>query len=282
MSDFGQLKNYFIESLSDQYELRELNSFFFLLIESVKQWNKIDFRLQSKLEVTKEEDMIFQNAIKSLRSKIPIQYIIGHVIFYDLHIKVNNNVLIPRPETEELIRLIKDNNIAHPLQNILDIGTGSGCIILALKSLFLNSYCVGIDISKAAIEIAKKNAKNLGLDVCFLTEDVFNFNRIKKFDVIVSNPPYITECEKKLMDSNVIDYEPHGALFVKDDNPLLYYRRIAELGKKTLNNNGQIYFEINEKFGYEVVYLLEELGYENLSLKKDFQEKNRFVSAILK
>ncbi len=282
MRDFSQLKNYFIESLSDQYELRELNSFFFLLIENVKQWNKIDFSIHRKLEVTKEEYFIFKNAIKSLRSKTPIQYIIGHVIFYDLHLKVNKNVLIPRPETEELIRLIKDNNIPHSPQNILDIGTGSGCIILALKTFFLDSYCLGIDISKAAIETAKKNAQNLGLDVCFLREDVFNYNGTKKFDLIVSNPPYVTESEKKLMDSNVIDYEPHRALFVKDANPLLYYKRIAELGIKTLNNNGKIYFEINEKYGYEVVYLLKELGYKNLSLKKDFQERNRFVSAVLK
>ena len=282
MKNFGQLKNYFTNSLIDQYELREINSFFFLLIESVKKWSKVDFSLQRKIEVTKEEDLIFQNAIKLLRSKVPIQYIIGHVIFYDLQLKVNNNVLIPRPETEELIRLIKDNNTVHPPQNILDIGTGSGCIILALKTLFLDSYCLGIDISKAAIKIAKKNATNLGLDVCFLSEDVFNYNGTQKFDLIVSNPPYITESEKKLMDSNVLDYEPHGALFVKDDNPLLYYRRIGELAKKKLNNNGQIYFEVNERYGHEVVYLLKELGFENCSLKKDFQEKNRFVSAVLK
>jgi release factor glutamine methyltransferase len=282
MKNFGQLKNYFTDSLVDQYELREINSFFFLLIEDVKKWNKVDFTLQRKLAVTNAEDLIFQNAINSLRSKVPIQYIIGHVVFYDLHLKVNKNVLIPRPETEELIRFIKYNNTAPSTLNILDIGTGSGCIILALKRLFMNSNCLGIDISRDAIEIAKKNAKNLDLEVCFSTEDIFNYRATKKFDLIVSNPPYITESEKKLMDSNVLDYEPHGALFVKDANPLLYYRRIGEFGIKNLNNNGQIYFEINEKFGNDVVYLLKELGYENCSLKKDFQEKNRFVSAVLK
>ena len=282
MMNFEQLKKYFIDSLKDQYKLREINSFFFLLLENVKKWNRIDFNLQRLLVVDQEEELIFQNAIHSLKEEVPIQYIIGSVFFYDFSLKVNKSVLIPRPETEELVSLIENNYAFNPPVNILDIGTGSGCIILALKKIFPTSECFAIDLSNEAINVAKENASALSLEVNFTVEDVFNVDLKNLFDLIVSNPPYITLEERKNMSPNVLNHEPHSALFVYDKDPLLFYRSIAEIGLNNLNNNGKIYFEINEEYGHEVVSLLRELGYVNCMLIKDMQQKNRFVSAILK
>ena len=152
---------------------------------------------------------------------------------------------------------------------------------MALKSVFSNTDCVGIDISKSAIQIAKKNADILNLNVEFIIDDIFNSNVKRKFEAIVSNPPYITQKEKSSMENNVLDYEPHLALFVDDYEPLIYYKAIAEFGLQSLTEEGEIYFEINEKYGDEVVYLLKDLGYQKCEIKKDLQAKNRFVLAKL-
>ena len=278
---FEELKYHFIKSLSHHYQLREINSFFNMILFHFKKWNKIDFSLNKKELLNLNEKRFFDEKINLLKKGNPLQYIIGEVFFYQLLIKVNEHVLIPRPETEELVHLIYENKSKKSLKNILDIGTGSGCIILALKSIFSDSDCIGLDISKEAIKTAKKNAALLKLDVEFIVDDIFNTNVKRKFDAIVSNPPYITLKEKRLMENNVLNHEPHMALFVDDFNPLIYYKAIAEFGIQSLTKEGEIYFEINEKYGDEVVYLLKDLGYHNCEIKKDLQGKNRFVLAQL-
>jgi release factor glutamine methyltransferase len=281
MKSFEALKHYFIDSLKNQYNLRELNSFFYILLENLKGWNKLEFSLQKKMPANENDEFFFQEAISKLKFHTPIQYVTNLVDFQDLKLTVNENVLIPRPETEELVSLVQSNCQNNPPKNILDIGTGSGCIILALRKFFKNSKCLGIDISFNAVEVAKKNAKDLDLDVNFLVADIFKIKIKQKFDIIVSNPPYITYKEKEFMDSNVLEHEPHNALFVDNFQPLIFYRIIAEFAKDKLCNNGTIYFEINELYGDEVVSLLEDLGYVNCILKKDLQGKNRFVYGSL-
>ena len=206
--------------------------------------------------------------------------ILGFVSFYDLDLKVNKDVLIPRPETEELVYKIV-NELDVSSISLLDVGTGSGCIPLAIKNKCPDLQCSGIDISSSAITIAKENAKRLNLNVVFKEYDVFNsFFSFDMVDILVSNPPYIPKKDIETMNSNVVDFEPHSALFVEDDDPLLFYHRIALIGKNILNENGKIYFEIHENFGDQVVNLLADLDYSNISLFKDLQGKNRIVKAL--
>ena len=281
MKSFENLRHHFVDNLLDQYHIREINNFFYILLEDLFGWQKIDYHLNSKNIIDNKTDLFFLDVIGQLKNKVPIQYILKKTWFYGLEIELNNNVLIPRPETEQLVELIRSDNKNKYPKKIIDIGTGSGCIILALKSIFANSKCFGIDNSILAIEVAKKNADKLSLNVDFLIKDIFSYFPDEKYDLIVSNPPYIPKFESSELDTNVLNYEPYSALFVEDKNPLIYYQKIALFGSKYLNKNGKIYFEINEKYGNDVVSLLKDIGYENIILKKDFQEKNRFVYATL-
>ena len=281
MKSFENLRHHFVDNLLDQYQIREINNFFYILLEDLFGWQKIDYHLNSKNIIDNKTDLFFLDVIGQLKNKVPIQYILKKTWFYGLEIELNNNVLIPRPETEQLVELIRSDNKNKYPKKIIDIGTGSGCIILALKSIFANSKCFGIDNSILAIEVAKKNADKLSLNVDFLIKDIFSYFPDEKYDLIVSNPPYIPKFESSELDTNVLNYEPYSALFVEDKNPLIYYQKIALFGSKYLNKNGKIYFEINEKYGNDVVSLLKDIGYENIILKKDFQEKNRFVYATL-
>jgi len=281
MKSFENLRHHFVDNLLDQYQIREINNFFYMLLEKLFGWKKIDFHLNKKNIIDNKTDLFFLDVIGQLKNKVPIQYILKKTWFYGLEIELNTNVLIPRPETEQLVELIRTDNKNKNPKKLIDIGTGSGCIILALKSIFANSKCFGIDNSILAIEVAKKNADKLSLNVDFLIEDIFSYLPDEKYDLIVSNPPYIPKFESSKLDTNVLNYEPYSALFVEDKNPLIYYQKIALFGSKYLNKNGKIYFEINEKYGNDVVSLLKDIGYENIILKKDFQEKNRFVYATL-
>ena len=281
MKSFENLRHHFVDNLLDQYQIREINNFFYMLLEDLFGWQKIDFHLNKKNIIDNKTDLFFLDVIGQLKNKVPIQYILKKTWFYGLEIELNTNVLIPRPETEQLVEIIRVDNKNKNPKKLIDIGTGSGCIILALKSIFANSKCFGIDNSILAIEVAKKNADKLSLNVDFLIEDIFSYFPDEKYDLIVSNPPYIPKFESSKLDTNVLNYEPYSALFVEDKNPLIYYQKIALFGFKYLNKNGKIYFEINEKYGNDVVSLLKDIGYENIILKKDFQEKNRFVYATL-
>lgn len=216
-----------------------------------------------------------------IRSAKPVQYITGKTAFCGLEFEVNENVLIPRPETEELVHLIAAQNTL-PSPAILDIGTGSGAIAVSLAKLIPGSKVTAIDISPAALETAHANAIKNGVAVEFTECDILSGHPGGTFDIIVSNPPYVTESEKESMRPNVLEYEPHGALFVSDNDPLLYYRRIAELGVSLLGNGGSLYFEINERFGQEIAGMMRKSGYSDMTVKKDIYERPRIVYGWLK
>lgn len=209
----------------------------------------------------------------------PIQYIIGNTEFYGLPFNVNIHTLIPRPETEELVELVvKENSVSDV--NILDIGTGSGCIAISVKKHLRLAKVTAWDISKEAIEIAKENANNNNVVVRFEEVDVLSkFPQNQKFDVMISNPPYILEKEKSEMENNVLDFEPHIALFVPNDNALLFYKRIADIGLQLLNEKGKLYFEINRVFGLLTCEMLSQKGYTNIELIKDISGNDRIVKA---
>mgnify|MGYP006097982515 CR=1 FL=1 len=279
INSYSAAKNDFSKSLKGVYPSNEIDNFFFLILHKQLKWKRIDFTL-NRNKIPSSEFLVFlDEVISQLKINVPIQHILGFVYFYDLDIKVNKDVLIPRPETEELVYKIV-NELDVSSISLLDVGTGSGCIPLAIKKKCPDLQCSGIDISASAIAIAKENAKMLNLNVVFKEEDVFNSSfGDHMVDVLVSNPPYIPKKEINTMNSNVVDYEPHSALFVEDDAPLLFYNQIANVGRRILNENGKIYFEIHENFGDQVVNLLADLDYSNISLFKDLQGKNRIVKA---
>ena len=274
------LKKLYFKNLNLKYSLREIENIFLELILFKKQWEKVEYLLHKNQLLNDEEITFMQLALQKLKKNIPVQHIIGHVIFNELTIKVNTHVLIPRVETEELVHLIYNTNLNNSPSTILDIGTGSGCIILALKKKYSKAKCIGLDISKEAVNMAIANAKINSLLIDFINTDIHNYSvNEKSLDIIVSNPPYIPLSNQINMHENVLENDPHLALFVEDSNPLKFYKIIAEFGNHSLKEKGQIYFEIHEDFANDVVNLLVEKGYKNCDLYKDFQGKNRFVVA---
>ena len=280
----GKFRNHFINLLEDLYPIEELKSFFYLLAEKYLNLSRINIALQLNNELTPEEQSSFYQAVDRLRNHEPIQYILGETEFFGMPIIVNKQVLIPRPETEELVSWIIDD-VDKKETTILDIGTGSGCIAISLAKKLKSAVVSAIDISNKAIEVAKKNALINNVNLEFSRVDVLNFEDKlvlqdkwkSKFDIIVSNPPYVTMQEKKLMQLNVIDHEPDIALFVEDDDPLLFYRRISELSRQYLKHNGTLYLEINEYLGVEMEKMLNEAGFKHVELKKDMFGKNRMI-----
>ena len=280
----GKFRNHFINLLEDLYPIEELKSFFYLLAEKYLNLSRINIALQLNNELTPEEQSSFYQAVDRLRNHEPIQYILGETEFFGMPIIVNKQVLIPRPETEELVSWIIDD-VDKKETTILDIGTGSGCIAISLAKKLKSAVVSAIDISNKAIEVAKKNALINNVNVEFSRVDVLNFEDKlvlqdkwkSKFDIIVSNPPYVRMQEKKLMQLNVIDHEPDIAVFVEDDNPLLFYRRISELSRQYLKHNGTLYLEINEYLGVEMEKMLNEAGFKHVDLKKDMFGKNRMI-----
>ena len=208
----------------------------------------------------------------------PIQYILGYSYFNDLKFTVNKNVLIPRPETVELVQLILKNHDQHTL-DVIDIGTGSACIPISLKKERSLWNVTGLDISADALQVALLNVKQHAVEVSLVEADIFAFQPKQKFDLIISNPPYVLESEKLQMHKNVLDYEPSLALFVADQEPLKYYERITEIAQQFLNPNGFLYFEINESFAAQTQALLASHAFEYIQIFQDFKGKNRFVSA---
>ena len=245
----------------------------------------MDIALNPATNISNKDKDYFLNAIEKLKQEIPIQYIIGSTEFYGLPFYVDKNVLIPRPETEELVSLILQNTKAKnqkPKTKILDIGTGSGCIAISLAKNLSTAEVWALDVSKKALLVAKKNAELNKVNIHFLNDDILNISVLPiNFDIIVSNPPYVRELEKKEIKNNVLQNEPHLALFVKDENPLLFYDRIADLAKKYLTQNGQLFFEINQYPVRETFALLENKGYQNIELKKDIFEKDRMIKAVM-
>lgn len=284
------LKNYkttFLQELSFLYEEQEIESFFYIILEKLHGLKRIDLALNPQTVMDGAHLKQWKNIVSELKKQRPVQYILGETAFYGLSFLVNENTLIPRPETEELVELIIEST-NYELRNtklkVLDIGTGSGCIAISLAKHLPTSEVYAIDVSEKALATAKKNAELNKVAIDFISTnilDVFNLSAVagldKQFDIIVSNPPYVRNLEKDEIKPNVLEYEPHLALFVDDIDPLLFYRKIAELAIKNLNPNGKLYFEINQYLGKETIKLLEDFGFRNVELKKDIYGNDRMI-----
>ena len=256
----------------------EVEQFITLAFEEVLQYSKIDIFMKGQEAIPTDLIARFFEILENLKQSKPIQYILGKTVFYGLPLQVNRHVLIPRSETEELVHWILKDEGKKP-ETILDLGTGSGCIALSLKDQIKSARVYGADISVAALNVAKNNALTNDLLVDFFQFDMISQESLgfMKFDLIVSNPPYVRISEKEWMEKNVLDHEPHSALFVSEEDPLIFYRKIVDLAEGHLNKNGKLYFEINEAYGKEIVQLLKDRGFENVALKKDFNGKDRMV-----
>ena len=231
-------------------------------------------------EISGKRRDVLNEMIARLQKNEPIQYIIGIETFGGLTFEVNANVLIPRPETLELVQWIVEDWQTKPAGRILDVGTGSGCIAISLANRIPQAKVEAWDVSEDALEVARKNGRRNGVEVCFCQQDVLKAEAGNvRYDVIVSNPPYIAEKEKEQMDANVLDWEPSLALFVPDNDPLLFYRKIALLAMDILTEEGAIYFEINQAYGQETLQMLKDLGYTQVELKKDAWGNDRMIKA---
>jgi release factor glutamine methyltransferase len=272
------IRFYLAEELTGIYNKQEIRILADLLIKTVTGRIKLHQLFDNRYAVSTSEASKIIEFTSGLKTGKPIQYILGETTFYDCIIKLNSSTLIPRPETEELVDLIiKENKNFNG--NIIDFGTGSGCIAIALAMKFPLSELTGIDISEDALNIARENAVLNKVKVSFIKGDILDFNKteIGKAGIIVSNPPYVRDSEKSLMGKNVLDFEPHQALFVPDSEPLLYYRAILEIAAHILLPRGRLYFEINEAMGAVLVQLMKLFGYSEIQIIPDINDKERFI-----
>ncbi len=279
-----EAKIYIRKELTDLYLGNEITSFIKIIFSDVFKLSSIQLISNENSSLTNKDIIILKDIILRLKAFEPLQYIIGHTEFYGLKINVKKHVLIPRPETEELVDLILNKN-KHKLNlNILDIGTGSGCIAVSLAANLPNSKVTAIDISPEALNIVKSNSLENNVDLSLIQGDILGEIielSDKTFDIIVSNPPYVTFSEKEMMEKNVLEYEPELALFVDDKNPLIFYKAIAEFASIHLNKTGILYFEINEKFGNDIKDLLVFVGFIDVEIIKDINEKDRIVRGVV-
>jgi len=277
----GELEEQYIIELELLYDIDESKSLFSLAAEHVLNLSTMKLRMLKDTSLTFIDLQKLLTILTELVIGKPIQHILGEAHFYGLIFKVNENVLIPRPETEELVDWIIAEVKRKPDQKvkILDIGTGSGCIPITLKKYLSNATVTSLDISLPAINVAKENASLTQAEVNFMVADILEFKSKERFDIIVSNPPYIRDLEKNEMHENVLLHEPHNALFVSDENPLIFYQAIADFASTNLNTNGQLYFEINEYLGQETLIMLKDKGFKNLILRQDMQAKDRMIKA---
>lgn len=280
-----QYRDLFIKTLSPIHGEGEAESFFYLILEAKHQLKRIDLALRPDMHLTDVEVLVWNILIEQLKLEIPIQYLLGKTSFYGLDFEVNSSVLIPRPETEELVEWILEDQ--KPKVNIrklrvLDIGTGSGCIAISLAKNISNAEVFALDVSEKALATAKKNAETNKVEVTFMTQDILQTDNLgQQFDVIVSNPPYVRNQEKQEIKKNVLDNEPHLALFVEDTDALIFYKKISELAQKNLAPTGQLFFEINQYLGKETVTLLTEMGFKNIELRKDIYGNDRMIRATI-
>lgn len=281
MNTIFSLTQYAGTQLKDTYEPEEIRSICRLIFTDVLHYTNIDIHLKKHESLNESFVNKFYEIISLLKQEIPIQYIIGETGFSGLTFGLNPSTLIPRPETEELVRWITEESHRH--SRILDIGTGSGCIAISLAHHLPDSQISAVDIAREAIEQATANAVRNKTKVQFLIRDILLFHNYNwdKYDIIVSNPPYIRNCEKKTMANNVLNFEPHRALFVPDEDPLVFYRKIAAFGQQQLTPGGMLFFEINEAFGSEMTDLLSQTGYSDITLRKDIYGKDRFIKCQL-
>lgn len=274
-------KDQLIESLTPDYQREEINHFYYLLVENYLDENRFLLAKHPKFVIPEEKTHLFNLAKDALVNHCPIQYVIGSGEFLGLNLKIKPGVLIPRPETEDLVVFIRERFRGSEMKKIADIGTGSGCIGLSLKKDFPNAEVHLYDISEKALDIAAQNARDNQLEVYLHSMDVLKTSEMESnFDLIVSNPPYVCESEKSLMRPNVLEYEPELALFVSDSDPLLFYRKIAKLASESLMDSGSLFFEINERFSKETKTMLEDMGFVQVTVFQDRYNKPRIVEAI--
>lgn len=284
-------RSQFIQTLAPLYDSQEAESFFYLLLEDRRGMKRIDLALNHQAAFSEAELPQWDEAVAKLKAFVPVQYIIGKAHFFGMQFEVNPSVLIPRPETEELVAWILSENLkirntsaselAQQSQSlkILDIGTGSGCIAVSLAKNLPGAEVAAIDVSENALAVAQKNAQNNNVNVRLIQKDILATEDLgETFDIIVSNPPYVRNLEKEEIKKNVLDHEPHLALFVDDHDALLFYRKIANLALKNLSENGRLYFEINQYLGKETMDLLEQKGFQQMELRQDLYGNNRMVS----
>jgi len=274
-------KKLLLKELAFNFEEEEIIRFYYLLCAHFMKMNRAEVVLHTDDEIPPPTLEVLTSAFTKLKINTPIQYILGATDFYGSTFQVNQDVLIPRPETEELVDWIV-KEYQNTSVKILDVGTGSGCIAISLAKHIQNAKVHAMDISEKALRIAKDNATSNQVEIKFLHQSILEINTLNEnFDIIVSNPPYVRYLEKGQMHENVLAHEPSIALFVEDHDPLLFYRKIAELAKVSLNSGGALYFEINQYLGNETVSLLKDLGYENVTLKKDMFGNDRMIKAQL-
>lgn len=298
-----EIKNIFHKELDALFPIEEVDAFFYRCVEHYLKLERFVLAMRPELTLTKEEEQPLFEALSQLKQERPLQYILGEAHFMDLELKVNESVLIPRPETEELVQWILDDLdaersqrvISTPLNDpipmtqnpspftILDIGTGSGCIAIALAKHIPQAKVFALDVSEDALEVARENAKNNQVDITFLHQDILELELALEldFDLIVSNPPYVRELEKVDIKKNVKEYEPKAALFVPDEDPLLFYRVIAEFSKGNLKKNGSLYLEINQYLGAETKALLKAHNFSEIELRKDLFGNDRMLKATV-
>ena len=282
------VQNIFHNELDTVYGKEEVDRFFYILTEEFLGMKRLAFSLQPDFTITKEEEQPIFEALSKLKLEQPIQQILGKTEFFGLPFIVNSHTLIPRPETEELVSFVISNQTPKNKQlTILDVGTGTGCIAISLEKNLPNAKVFALDISKEALEIAEENAELNDSNVNFFEEDILNHKnwnfefKNMEFDIIVSNPPYVRNLEKAEMKNNVLKNEPHLALFVEDENPLIFYKSIIEFASNHLKKEGQLYFEINQYLGQEMVELLENFNFRNIELKKDIFGNDRMIKATV-
>lgn len=317
MKTVGEARFWLKENLKTIYAEDELSEIVFLTLNFITGLSQTHLHVFPEKELSETQIQMLLLSTKKLQNGIPVQYVLGEADFFGLKFEVNPSVLIPRPETEELVAWIleergnasdveksgerekqdteneneraegktKGKLKAESLQPkaILDIGTGSGCIPIAIKKNWPRAVVSGLDISAEALQTAQKNASLNQVEVTFFQQDILDFYPVKEalqYSIIVSNPPYIPPSEQKMMMRNVLDFEPHQALFVPENDPLLFYRAIADYASFMLEKCGLLFFEINEKYGQETVALLQEKSFFNVELRKDFRGKNRMVRAM--
>ena len=273
---------YIRQELGEHYSQSERSTLARIILEEVSGLTFADITSGKSSNLSVSQSRKMKQIIARLKNGEPFQYVLGKTTFYGLDFVVGREVLIPRPETEELVEWIIDDNGAKPI-TILDIGTGSGCIAIALAANILNASVHGWDISSAALKMAEENARRNKVQLFFTQQNLFDpVPAAPQFDLIVSNPPYITESERETMDSTVTDHEPEEALFVPDSDPLLFYKRIASLAEGLLNEGGRLFFEIHRCRGAEVCTMLQEKCFREIELRRDLSGNDRMVRAVKK
>jgi len=279
-NSIGDIISFFKNELKDLYNDKELNNIILWTLEHYTGLTKTRLLIQKESRVSESVLLKIKFAINDLKKLRPIQYILGETEFCNLNFVVNENVLIPRPETEELVKWITDDNKGSDCLSLLDIGTGSGCIAISISNIMKNWKIDGFDISEKAVEVAVENNKKNNSSVSYSVFDILNksnWDKAGNYDIIVSNPPYIPEKEKASMSKNVTEFEPDIALFVPDDSPFVFYEKISDFALEKLNNNGQVYFEIHENYSQELLKIFEKKNFKEVQIRNDINNKPRMM-----